>query len=260
MGGEYSSAFLAPTRRLAAEAKNVLRNELGIAYFVLVIGDRYAVQSVQAMGYPFFDQKLFRALCLGLPSLRTVPWKDFLGELSAREPFAYLRLKGFSDIAETALRPSPAAVAKAMDPDLAPFFERVYARPEMTDLVWLNTFRILSSRMGREKQFAVNIIYLPLDPALIDEICRGFKDIADRHGLDSDLGFISPIDGGKRCLLEYDYYFDQTDAEEIARTRQAVMEAGGLVMAYAAKTGTIRWIRHIVNQGFARKENILYTS
>jgi hypothetical protein len=260
LGGEYSSAFLAPTMRLAAEAKDVLRNELGIAYFVLVIGDRYAVQSIQAMGYPFFDQRLFRALCLGLPSLRTVPWKDFLGELSAREPFGYLRIKGFSDIAEAALRPSPAALAGTMDPDLAPFFERLFARPEMTDLVWLNMFRILSSRMGREKQFAVNIIYLPLEPPLIEEISRGFKDIADRHGLKNDLGFISPIDGGKRCLLEYDYYFDQTDADEIARARQAVMEAGGLVMAYAAKTGTIRWIRHIVNQGFARKENILYTS
>ena len=37
------------------------------------------------------------------------------------------------------------------------------------------------------------------------------------------------------------------------------MEAGGVVMDYAARLGTIRWIRHVVNQGFSRKENLLYT-
>jgi hypothetical protein len=37
------------------------------------------------------------------------------------------------------------------------------------------------------------------------------------------------------------------------------MDAGGMIMEYAAKTGTIRWIRHVVNQGFSRMENLLYT-
>jgi hypothetical protein len=30
-------------------------------------------------------------------------------------------------------------------------------------------------------------------------------------------------------------------------------------METSARTGTIRWIRHVVNQGFARRENLLYT-
>jgi hypothetical protein len=120
-------------------------------------------------------------------------------------------------------------------------------------------FRILSSRMGRDKQFAINIIYLPLEAGLVAELTGGFKAIADRLGLKNALGFVSPIDGGKRCLLEYDYFFDQTDGEETARMRQAVMEAGGLVVETSARTGTIRWMRHIVNQGFARRENLLYT-
>ena len=87
----------------------------------------------------------------------------------------------------------------------------------MTDLVWLNMFRILSSRMGREKQFSVNIVYLPLEPELIREMSEGFKRIAERHGLEERSGFITPIDDGKRCILEYDYFFDQTDPEEISR-------------------------------------------
>ena len=129
----------------------------------------------------------------------------------------------------------------------------------MTDLVWLNMFRILSSRMGREKQFSVNIIYLPLETGLIGEFCAGFKRIADRHGLKNDLGFITPIDDGKRAILEYDYFFDQTDPEEISRTQRAAMDAGALIESYSARLGTIRWIRHVVNQGFSRKENLLYT-
>jgi hypothetical protein len=259
LGGGYISSFLAPTKRLAAEVRDVFEEKLGIAYQVLVIGDRYAIQSVLAMGRPVFDERLFKALSLGLPSLRSAEWPGLLGELSTLEPFSYLRVKGFAEIVEAALAPSAANLAEAVDPDLRPFFEEIYGRPEMTDLVWLNMFRILSSRMGRDKQFAVNIIYLPLEQELIREIGEGFKRIADRHGLANDLGFITPLDGGKRCILEYDYFFDQTDPDEISRVQRAVMDAGGLIMAYSAKLGTIRWIRHVVNQGFSRMENLLYT-
>jgi len=259
LGGGYISSFLAPTKQLAAEVRDVFEKKLGVAYLVLVIGDRYAIQNVLSMGRPVFDERLFKALCLGLPSLRSAEWPGLLGELPAREPFSYLRVKGFVEIAETALAPSAANLAKAVDPDLRQFFEEIYSRPEMTDLVWLNMFRILSSRMGRDKQFTVNIIYLPLERELIRAISEGFKRIADRHGLANDLGFITPLDGGKRCILEYDYFFDQTDPEEISRAQQAAMEASGLIMEYSAKLGTIRWIRHVVNQGFSRMENLLYT-
>jgi hypothetical protein len=160
--------------------------------------------------------------------------------------------------AETALAPSAANLAKAVDPDLRSFVEEIYGRPEMTDLVWLNMFRILSSRMGREKQFAVNIIYLPLEQELSRAISEGFKRIADRHGIANDLGFITPLDGGKRCILKYDYFFDQTDPEEISWAQRAAIDAGGRIMEYSAKLGTIRWIRHVVNQGFSRMENLLY--
>ena len=258
LGGGYMSSFLAPTKKLAAEVRDVFENKLGIAYLVLVIGDRYAIQSVLAMGHPVFDQRLFKALSLGLASLRSAGWPDLLGQLSAVEPFSYLRIKGFAEIVEAAVAPSAASLAEAVDPDLRPFFEEVFGRPEMTDLVWLNMFRILSSRMGRDKQFAVNIIYMPLEKELIAAMSEGFKRIADRHGLANDLGFITPLDGGKRCILEYDYYFDQTDPEEISRAQRAVMDAGGLIMEYSAKLGTIRWIRHVVNQGFSRMEDLLY--
>ncbi len=259
LGGGYMSSFLAPTKKLAADVREVFENKLGIAYLVLVIGDRYAIESVRAMGRPVLDQRLFKALSLGLSSLRSAGWPDLLGPLSTVEPFSYLRLRGFAEIVEAAVAPSAASLAEAVDPDLRTAFEEIFARPEMTDLVWLNMFRILSSRMGRDKQFAVNIIYLPLDRGLVAEFCGGFKRIAERHGVTNDLGFITPLDGGKRCILEYDYFFDQTDPEEISRVQRAVIEAGGLIMEFSTRLGTIRWIRHVVNQGFSRMENILYT-
>jgi hypothetical protein len=259
LGTEYISAFLSPTKKSAAEIKEVFRNRLGIEYLVLVIGDRYALQSVSAMGHPVFDQRLFRAIFLGLLSLPSASWLDLLASFPADEPFSYLKIQGFAEIAETALSPSPAQLVMDTDPELRPFYERIYARPEMTDLVWLSMFRILSSRMGRDKQFSVNIIYLPLETVLIGEICAEFKGIAGRHGLKNDLGFITPIDDGKRAILEYDYFFDQNDPDEIARTQRAALDAGALIESYRERLGTVRWIRHVVHQGFSRKENLLYT-
>ena len=90
---------------------------------------------------------------------------DFLGSgvcasgLPTREPFSYLKIKGFAEIAETALAPSAANLAEAVDPDLRPFFEEIYSRPEMTDLVWLNMFRILATARRPE----TSVVSKPID-------------------------------------------------------------------------------------------------
>jgi hypothetical protein len=259
LGREYVSAFMAPTARLAESAKEVFAERLGAVYLVLVIGDRYALRSVEEMGHPIIDQRLFRALNLGLPSLGSARWTDLLGELSAEEPFSYLHVPGFAEMAETALAPSAAGLVRDLDPELRPFFESIYAYEEMTDLVWLNMFRIVSSRMGRAGHFLIFIVYLPLEYQLIQELCGRFRQIADRHALRNELGFISPIDDGKRAIVEYDYFFDQNEPDDIARVQRAGMEAGGVIDEYSARLGTVRWIRHVVNQGISRKENLLYT-
>ena len=181
-----------------------------------------------------------------------------LEDLSEDEPFSYLKVEGFAELAETALAPSAAKLVRDIDPELRPFYERLYARPETTNLVWLNMFRITSSRIGREKHFVPLLMYLPLDYSLIRGMCHGFKKIADRHRTKNDFGFITPIDSGKRCIFEYDYFVDQTDPDEIVRVRQASAEAGDMIDDYSAKTGTIRWLKYILYQGWSRKENLLY--
>jgi hypothetical protein len=258
LGSDFVSTFLAPTKKLAAQTKGAFVHRLSMPYLVLLIGDTYALQSVRRMGHPLIDQNLFRTLYQGLPSLTSAGWLDLLSELSEEEPYSYLKSGQFGELAEMALAPSPAQMAQEIEPDLRPFFEKLFSRPEMTDLVWLNTFRIQSARYCRENPCVALVCYLPIDAALISEIQSGLRVIADRHRLRSGFGFITPIDNGKRCVWEYDIYFDHTNPDEIARIRLATHEAGALLDAYCEKTGTIRQVRYLVNRGCCRKENLLY--
>lgn len=258
LGGEYLSTFLSPTGKLAAEVKGVFREKLKIEFPVLVIGDRYAMRSIRDMGHLYFDRRMMRILNLGLPSLTSAKWLDLINELSGDEPYSYLGLKHFPDLAEAALAPSPRKLVEDVDPGLRPFFEKIYSGPELTDPLWLNTFRIVSSRMGREKHVLAMIIYLPMDNKLIAGINSEFKGIADSHGLKNDYGFITPLDNGRRCVFEYDYYLDQNDPAEITAMQHAMMEAGMMIERYSSETGTVTWIRHVFSQGFSRKEHFLY--
>lgn len=260
LGGEYLSVFLSPTKKLATEVKEIFREKLKIEYLVLVIGDKFALRSIKDLGFNYFDNRMMKILNLGLPSLSSVKWFDIIDELSQEEPYAYLGLKHFPDLAELALEPSAANLVKDVDPDLRSFFEKLYSKPEMTDPVWLNMFRILSSRMGREKHVLPMIIYLPIDNTLITKINSEFKRIADSHGLKNDFGFITPLDDGKRCVFEYDYYLDQNDPDEKLKMQQAMMEAGMMIEKYSAETGTVTWIRYVFSQGFSRKESFLYST
>lgn len=231
---------------------------MGITYLVLLVGDTYALRSVSDMGYPFINQELFKTLYMGLPALQSAKWLDLLSDLSDDEPFSYLQLNRFGELAKIALDPSPCLMSADIDADLRPFFEKVYMRAEMTDLTWLTTFRIQSSRYCREKPCVALVMYLPMDASLVAEIEAKLGNIAEKYRLSSELGFITPIDCGKRCVWEYDYYFNQNDPNELSRIRQASYEAGTLLDEYSAKTGTIRQLRYVVNRGCCRKENLLY--
>ena len=259
VGAEYISTFLSPTKKSASEIKTIFIDKLDIPFLVVVIGDKFAIRSISEMGFPFFDQRLFKALYLGLPSLKSAKWLDLIKELSDEEPYSYLKIKGFADLFETALSPSPALYSQEIDPELRPFFEKLFSRPEITDLVWLNMFRIMSTRLGRKKPFLPVLIYLPIDNELINELTDKFRLIAEKHHIDNDFGFITPIDNGKRCIFEYDYFYDYNDPDEIRRIRLAATEANILVDDYSVKTGTVKGHPYVLYQGFCRKENLLYS-
>ena len=259
VGTEYISTFLTATKKLAAEVKSIFINKLDIPYLVVVIGDRFAIRTINEMGLPFFDQRLFRALYLGVPSLKSAQWLDLIKELSDDEPYSYLRIRSFADLLETALSPSANLYSQEIDPELRPFFEKLFSRDEITDLVWLNMFRIMSARVGRKKPFLPVLIYLPVDNTLVNELNSKFRLIAEKYQIDNDFGFITPIDNGKRCIFEYDYFFDHNDRDEIERIRLAATEANILIDEYSLKTGTVKGHSYVLYQGFCRKENLLYS-
>jgi hypothetical protein len=258
LGTEYLSSFMSPSRELSLKVKDVLSNSLGINYAVLILGDSFAMKSIKAMGNPVIDQELFRILNLGLPRLVSAGWLDLITRLTEDEPFSYLYSHGFTELASTALFPSPSLITSSFDSDLRSVYEEIYSRDDLTDLVWLNMFRITSSRIGRERSFFPFLMYLPLSRDSIEEVRRGMEKIARSSHLKSCFGFVAPVDAGKRCILEYDYFFDQTDAGEKARIVSAVSEATAFLDDISARTGTLRWVKHIFQQGYCRKENLVY--
>ena len=259
VGAEYISTFLSPTKKMASEIKSIFVEKLNIPWLVVFIGDKYAIRAINEMGFPYFDQNLFNSLYLGLPSLKSAQWLDLIKELSDDEPYSYLKLKSFQELLETALSPSPKLYSQEVDPALRPFFEKLFSRPEMTDLVWLNMYRIMSSRLGRKKPFLPSLIYLPIDKTLINEFSDKFRLIAEKYQIENDFGFITPIDSGKRCIFEYDFFYDYNDPDSIQRIRQVATEANMLIDDYSVKTGTVKGHPYVLYQGFCRKENLLYS-
>lgn len=261
LGGEYLATFLSPSTELAKEIKGVMYNNFGIAFMVKMIGDRHDEKAVRDMGYPVISQRVFRTLVLSLPELRNNEILNHLNEMIPGVSFyEMLADEKMEPLIETALQPDPEKLAATLPEDMKHIYTKLYNRPELTDLVWLTDFRILSSRMGREKHVIAWIIYVPLDkPEIIEDINSEFKRIGDNWQVKNDYGFITPIDFGKRAVFEYDYYLDHQNPEEKKRMLHAMKETGEMIERYSKKHDAVRWFKHTLYQGFARMENLLYT-
>jgi len=249
--------------------KKFTESTLRAPFMVMVLGDAKDRAAVESMNRTILSNNLFRTLMLGLPNLSPVSGEshdtltDILQPLGDADGQPLSHLLGRSDLQpliEAALKPSPETHASSVPEDLRAVYTRLYARPEMTDLVWLNMFRILSSRMGREKHLLPLIMYVPLDkPEVIGALVGGLKRIADSLNLKNDFGFVSPLDLGKRAFLEYDFYLDQNDPDEIQRSRMALGAAAELIEKTSASVTGVQWIRYTLNQGCCRKEYLLYS-
>lgn len=260
LGSEYISTFLSPSTNLAEKVKKFFEETLGIRYLVLVIGDKYAVETIKKMTSVTFNDKLFRLVMLSLPKLVGGEWIEMLGELDIEENLYEIFCKEeIYPLLETVLNPSPETIGNSVPIDLRDFYTGLYERPEMTNPAWLTTFRILSSRMGRYKHVVAFIGYAPLDRIdVISKINGEFKRVGDKYNLKNDYGFLTPVDLGKRAIIEYDFYIDHTDSSEIKRMLQAMGEAGAILEEIGKNTKGIQWINTILYQGFSRKENFLY--
>jgi hypothetical protein len=260
LGGHYLSTFMSPSAELADKVKDNLATALGINSVVFMVGDKYACDTVKKMTKVTIDDKLFRMLMLGLPRLAENEWAEILRNFEGdKDSYEIFCMEEMYPVLEAALSPSPETLASAVDEDLRAFYAQLYSRPEMTDLVWLNMFRIISSRMARHKHVVAFILYVPLDRIdTIKEINGLFKKVGDKYGIDNAYGFLTPMDFGKRAILEYDYYIDQTDRSDAEKIGKALAEIDPELDRLSADIKGIKLMKYILSQGCARKEHFLY--
>ena len=260
LGRHYISNFLSPSGEMALRLEEALPEVLGLNYALYVVGDAPARDAIRKMAGTVIDEDLFRVLLLGLPRLLDRKWLELARGLQGPRPlFELLTKPQVRPLLETALSPSPETLAEAVDADLAPLYAKLYARPEMSDLVWLNMFRIVSARLARAKHVFVFLLFFPLDrEGLADEINAGFARIAEENGIDHDFGFITPLDMGKRAILEYDYYIDHRDEAEKAKIGRALEAIGPWLGELSKTTKGLVSMQQVFSRGYARKEFFLY--
>lgn len=260
LGGEYLSTFISPTSELAETLRNVFHKELGIEYLVVVLGNKHHLEAARDMAPVVLEQEVMRALILGIPSLGEEGIIQFLRGMEGKaKPYEILAKPDMLPIIETILDPSPEQLSDAVDSDLKSFYAKLYNRHELTDMLWLNTFRIVSSRMGRDGHIVAFILYVPLDNIpQVEEIHKGFQEVAHTNGVRGEFGFLTPIDQGAMGVFEWDLYLDHTNPEEVGKMQKAMEKTGAMLDGFSQKDPRVLWIRDVFNKGFARKEAYLY--
>ena len=260
LGIHYIANFMSPSKDLTERLKSVLPESLGIRYVVVAIGDRFARDAIQELAGTVIDSGLWRTLTLGLPRLLDPEWQELVrGFEGGRPPYETLCRPEMRPLIEAALDPSPETLAGAVEEELREPYAGLYSQPRFTDMTWLNMFRILSSRMSRRKHMFAFLVYVPLDRNdVINHINAEFARIAESQGLDHDFGFLTPMDLGKRAILEYDYYIDHTDPAEREKIRRAMAEVGPWLDGLAERTKGVTFLKYVFSQGCSRMENFLY--
>jgi hypothetical protein len=260
LGAHYIATFLSPDEGLAGRLKAALPEVLGINYVVFTIADRFGREAVRKMAPAVIDSSLLRLLMLGLPRLVEPRWLDLVRDHEgAGRPFELLCRPEMRPVVEAVLLPSPETISGSVPESLRPFYRELYARPEMTDIVWLNMHRIVSARMSRRKHMIAFLVYLPPDRLdVVHEVLDGFGRVAGEHGIDHDFGFLTPMDLGKRAILEYDYYIDHADPAEKEKIARAMPALDPWLDALAARVPGVLSLKYVFSQGCVRKESFLY--
>jgi hypothetical protein len=262
LGPHYLANFVSPDKELAQKLKSSIPEVLGIRFAVFAVADQYARNAIRNMVPSVIDASLLRTLMLGLPRVADPELRVILEGFEDRvAPYEVLCRPEMRPVIEAVLDPGPETVAESVEEDLRLHYLDLYKRPEMTDMVWLNAFRIVSARMSRRKHMFAFLVYVPLDsPTAVKELVAGFARIGEAHGIDHDYGFLTPMDTGKRAVLEYDYYIDHTDEQEKGKIAAAMLEIDPWLDQLAACTKGVVWLKYVFSQGCSRKENFLYRS
>jgi len=257
---DFFTQFASPTFESSDELKQFLRSNLGIEHLVLVLGDKYAISTIKEMAEVTVDQDQAKIIMLGISKLYQNEGLELLSHAEGRgEPYKVLLNPDLIPLWEMILSPSPDNIAEAVDEDMKEFFRELYKRPEMTDLFWLSRFRPLSARQGRNHARDVAGFFCPMDNEVIKEICETLRTIGDNCSIRNDLGFIIPLEYGKRARIEWGFHYDQTDEQERLNAEKVQKELAEKTEILIRKIKGLRVGGWIMNQGFSRMESFLYT-
>jgi hypothetical protein len=260
LSSRFFSTFMAPTDDARDDFADVARNWLKLEYLVMVIGDGFAIDAAARLtDEPVIDEELVRHLILGLPELSS-PEALQVYDAFAQEEHPYRKVLGpMRHMLLENTRSGPEVVASAVEPRFRDFFAELYARPEMTDLGWLNSFRIVSCRLARRKAFLPLLSIYSLDePGGAEAICRRLAAYGERYALEHMLGFVTPMESGRLAVLEYDFYFSPDDPDVLAQLAkgypQLALEVFRLQREIPGYLPGYCWL----NQGLTRKSSFLY--
>jgi PleD family two-component response regulator len=92
----------------------------------------------------------------------------------------------------------------------------------------------VSSRMGREGHIVAFILYVPLDNIpQVEEIHKGFQEVAHINGVRGEFGFLTPIDQGAMGVFEWDMYLDHADPEEVKKMQKAMQKTVAMIEGFS---------------------------
>ncbi len=256
LSAKYLAEFLSPTIKLSKDFEYICKNYLKLNWVVSVIGTRDDQKIVEEMAQCTMDQPLMKSLILGAPRFSALKDSEFLRILSEEDdPLKALFAGPMRKHLEKSIDPSPEQIAKVYDKDLQGFFKKVYSKPEMTDVAWLHAFRILPTRMLRQRMFSGpggSIWTGDMDHIL--KWIQMFSDVGDKYQLEHSLGFITPLDHGKFVYMEYDYFFDHNDPEHGHKVGKTFIET----MEQSYVMGKVITLLDYLFKGMYRKEHVLY--
>jgi len=253
---KYFSNFLCPTNEIAKDFEYICKKYLKFNWVVDVICNKDDKKIIEEMADFTIDKEMMKTIMLGAPKLSSLKESEFMKVLSEEEnPSKAIFAGPMRKHLEKGLEASPEQIAKVYDEDLREFFKNVYSRPHMTDIMWHHAFRILPSRLMRQRLFFAQAgMIWAADENKILKLVDMLSEVCDKHKFEHMLGFILPMDDGKYAFFEYDYYYDHNDPDAVKRVSKALIET----TENCLRMGDILMVLNYLFKGVYRKEHVLY--
>ncbi|VVB59984.1 D-lactate dehydrogenase (acceptor) [uncultured archaeon] len=252
---KYLTEFISPTHEIAEDFNFIAEKYLKLNYVVDVICDAQNKKIVEELAEVSFDHAMLKSLILGSSKLASMKESSLLKTIAEEEnPLKAVFGGPMRKHFEKGLASSPQELAKVFPEDLRDFFEKLYSKPELTNPVWLHSFRILPCRMERKHMWMYRGGYMPGDKKTILKVIDALEKPAQTYNIDGAFGFLSYLERGKLAHLEYDYYYDHTDPDARKRVNKAIVESWRRQFAIKGVTP----LEFICSKGLHRKEHILY--